>query len=111
MTCVIREHDTRSPTHSSVAELSKGQTLLVQVLDAMNGYLKISPMVFVHAGFDVGKLLSSSTALSASALAVDAAALKRILALLTNAPKGTLKWHHQVSQLPPAMVVGVSCSI
>ena len=78
-------------------ELSKGKTLLGQVLDVMNGYLTISPMVFVHAGFDVGKLLTSSTVWPASTTEADEATWKKLLALLTNAPKGTLKWYHQVS--------------
>lgn len=89
-----------------MVELSKGQTLLVQVLDVMNGYLRISPMAFVQAGFDVGKLLSSFTALPAATQEVEEVIWKKILVLLTNAPKGTLKWHHRVSCLT---VVCVSC--
>ena len=76
--------------------LSRGKTLLLQVLDVMAGYLRISPLVFVYAGFDVGKLLTSSTALSASTEEVDVALWKKILVLLSSAPKGTLKWYHQV---------------
>ena len=89
-----------------MVELSKGQTLLVQVLDVMNGYLRISPMAFVQAGFDLGKLLSSFTALPAATQKVEEVIWKKILVLLTSAPKGTLKWHHRVSCLT---VVCVSC--
>ena len=80
-----------------MSELSKGKTLLGQVLDVMNGYLTISPMVFVHAGFDVGKLLTSATAWPTSTMEANEATWKKLLVLLTNAPKGTLKWYHQVS--------------
>ena len=68
-----------------------------QVLDVMNGYLTVSPMVFVHAGFDIGKLLTSSTAWPTSTTETDETTWKKLLVLLTNAPSGTLKWYHQVS--------------
>ena len=69
--------------------------MLLLVTETMGSYQSLSPSIFLQADYDVSKLLSNTDSLEGEGEGKDQL-ITQTLQLISGAPRGALRWHHQV---------------